>query len=373
MEHVDDYTMPTRTKAGALNALIAIEKPLDGSTSNLALLAKEMGFVYIKGCTREVAFGLGAMPEVSEHYKKYTGKDAYAQLLKYKTGLLSRSPGESQIVGQFAEAFRKREQENPSSLLDYSKLSQWLNDDNRTVRHAVTADLQSAYFETMAQRIDKRPAGEPVVVVIDEDARGNLSETTKNLLRQLGSFSHNVPNTILFTHYDANVLARHTHEIQSLSTRGTIHTTVEPVNFDTFLSAPLDSELFRKSRYIYVCPACSRYPEAEARLVAWQDEAAAFGTKMVVLGGEKKQRRTEGAWIGEHFNITMPEQITEAQKEKKTENQHLIEAGKRACDNCAYSRDIGKRPLQRSLSLSIEDYTHLHGSSSGRGRDTPGS
>ena len=358
-------------KPNALQKLFVVELPKESQPEHLPEMAKAHGLVYIKGCTRHMVIGLGDLPEeiaALEGATFYQGETAYARLLQYITGLLSRSPGESQIVGQFRDAFQTRESRNPESLENYMKLYQWLAEDNRAVRTYVTADLQSAYYETVAQRIVPRNEGASVAVVVDLDAKGNLSDTTVNLLRQLGSHSHNKPAHIYITHPDDAALARVMPEIERMSARGTISPTVNSIRFEEMLHAKLHSQFNINTKQIYVCPACNRYPEAEKKLVKWQDEMAAFSKEMILLGGEKKERKVTGAWLGEHFNITLPDAILAAQKAKKIENETLKSEGKLACENCALSRDSDKRPLFRSLTQPREKYAHLSGIALSDGR-----
>ncbi len=355
----------SKQRTGILNSLFAIELPV---TSDLDIkeIAQEYGFVSILGCTRKVMFGIGAPPQELSEFSVCKGKEAYALLLQYQAGLLSRSPGETQIVGQFREAFRIQESFENNTLQDYGKLRQWLTEDNDAVRHHVTHDLQSAHFETVAQRVAGRVPNESVLLVIDEDSKGNLSETTLNMLRQLGSVSDSRPSAIVITHPDDAVVRRHMYEIQRMSERGTIAPEVSSVKFDEVLSTTYDSDLFKKVRCTYFCPACNSFPEAEANLMDWHNQAAAFGAKMVLLGGDKKHRKTAGVWAGDHFNLILPEQIVDAQKTKKAENAGLISRGKQACLNCAESRDLGKKPLSRSLVLPQSEYIRLHGASTNR-------
>lgn len=325
---------------------------------------------HIEGCTRQVFMGfkddLKTAPNLDRgDTKVYEGADAYARLLEYITGLLSRTRGESQIVSQFRNAQAEFNGKWPDKAVALKYVYDSIIQDNSRVRNTVTQNpkaehsLKPAFFESAAHELSGQKSGDTVLIVLDAKPNGHPSNVTQNIIKQLGNHRAGHAEKIIFTHPDNEILKTVYSRFFKQKQEGKITSDIEMVPFQDLVN--IDSQIASMTNadapqtrpglfgvdQAFVCCRMGQYPEADQQLIeAWRSKEAFGGTLLHLGGPNKADRHSIDIWRNANLcNYVSPEDISTEQRREQTINAGLVEKGKLACANCALCRSLGKQPV----------------------------
>jgi len=309
----------------------------------------DSGLMYIKGCRRDVLIGrqdaLQDAPNLdNEGVTLYQNADAYAHLLTYVTGLISRTRGESQIVSQFKRAYTELQSRNSEKATQLHRLVRNITHDNSVVRNNVTPSLKPAFYEACAHELSDQNGNDVVLVIANTHPRsGKPDAETEQMVRYLGGNKRQAAKTIVFTHPDVDQLRGVYSYFLNQQRKGRITSPIEMLPFEQALDANADLQRFNKA---FVCFPMGKNVEVDTKIIEEWRQKEALGGKLIHLGGSKKyERHSNGAWANpELWNYVAPEEITEWQMVRKQQNEDTIKTGFKACTTCAELRSQNKRP-----------------------------
>lgn len=311
------------------------------------------GLMYIKGCRRDVLIGSehalqDAPNPQTDGITLYRNADAYAHLLTYVTGLISRTRGESQIVSQFKRAYSELQTRASEQAVDLHRLFRNIINDNSVVRNNVTPSLKPAFYEACAHELSNQNGQDVVLIVVNTHPNGKPDAETENMVRYLAGNKRQSAKTIVFTHPDPNHLRTVYGYFLSQQTKGKLTSPIEMLPFEQAFDANSDLQRFDKA---FVCLPMGRCEEVDMKIIEEWRQKEAFGGTLIHLGGSKKTDRiSKGAWQNlELWSYVSPEKIIQHQSFRKQQNEDTIAEGKKACNACAQIRSQGRRPNSRVI------------------------
>lgn len=303
---------------------------------------------------------LETIPEAEQQdLKIYEGTDAYAHLLMYVSGLLSRTPGESQIVSQFKEAYAELQDRAPETASGLQRLFQDILRDNTLVRNHFTSSLKPAFYEACAHELSEQGPKESVLVVANTGKDGRKPDPiTEHIVRYLGNNRRDAAEKIIFTHPDDESLsAIHTFFLKN-KLKGRISSEIETVPFDEVFDC-LDR--LQDIQRVFVCYPMGRNEDADVKMIQEWGQKEALGGKLIHLGGDSNaERQTRGKWENTDLELYVsPEEITEWQKTRKVQNADTIKTGALACLTIANCRATGGKPNVQTVNARLEQFEPL--------------
>lgn len=329
------------------NLLLLDIKPASFS-EDFAKCRDANGLLYIKGCRRDVLVGrapiLKDSPDLrAEGVTVYEGVKAYAHLLTYVTGLISRTRGENQIVSQFKRAYSELIERSPETAKDLHRLFRHIIHDNGIIRNNVTQCLKPAFYEACAHELSLQEERDVILVVANTHKNGlKPNEETENIVRYIGNNRKGAARKIVFTHPDEDVLKNIYGYFLRKKVHGSISSEIGMISFGEAFDA--NNALQRIDR-VYVCFPMGQDAQADQKMIEEWRQKEAFGGQLLHLRGGQNRRKSEGAWSNpELFNYIAPERITDWQKQRQSKNEQVIKRGAAACYVCAEMRDINQRP-----------------------------
>jgi hypothetical protein len=321
-------------------------------------------YMHIAGCTRTMLLlteqDVANLPEeVKQQAIYYNGQQAYARLLEFITGLLSRHRGENQVVSQFKEAWEEFAVRMPDKAAQMDAIYQSLLADNGTIRNHVTAELRPAFYECTAHKLSEAKPGETVMVVAGATKHGLPAQSTCHLIHKLDNRAKRA-SCIVVTHPEEETLESLYRHFLKEKIAGRIVCDIKKLPFHEATDSA--GALHRIDR-VFVTLPMGKYRDADERLRTEWNQREAFGGKLVHLGGtEKYQRSSPKEWQGlglDHY--VSPERIIGQQMLDQNRNDEIIQQGRLACQNCAFSRLHGKKPIIRNLTLPSQQYGERSG------------
>ncbi len=323
-------------------------------------LRDSQGLLHIKGCRREVLIGRSRALKFASDLdgsavSVYKGGQAYAHLLTYVTGLLSRTRGENQVVSQFKNAYEELKMRNALSAKAMQRLSQYILHDNGVIRNHVTRSLKPAFFEACAHELSGQKGQEAVLVVANTDITGKKpDDSTENIVRYLGGKRKDAAKTIVFTHPDDSSLINVHSAFLRQKEKGKISSDVKMLPFSEAFDAVRDLQSFQR---VFVCYPMDREADVDTTIIEEWGQKECFGGMLVHLGGSKKiDRVSRGKWLDPELeNYISPESISDWQKDRKAQNDTTIIRGSIACQFCAEVRAEGRRPTPNNVTQTLKD------------------
>ena len=165
-----------------LEQLQVIHEPL--TAAELELQVEGEAFVF-DTCQRRIAIFNGSRPKsVSIQGTKvqlFRGVEAYEFLLRFICGLESSLPGETEVFGQFKEAWRTYGRANRAPLvLELQSWIQQLFKDAKKIRAEHLLDLGSASYAGLARKELEPNDGDSVLVM----GAGTLAQSVLTLFKK---------------------------------------------------------------------------------------------------------------------------------------------------------------------------------------------
>lgn len=316
--------------------------------------------MHVGGCRRDVLVGkseiLDKLPPLSpEEGTIYQDVPAYAHLLTYMTGLISRTRGESQIVSQFRNAYEDLKGRNSSAARSMRPMFQSLIHDNSIIRSSITRGLKPAFYEACAHELSGQNGPDTVMVLANANKKGSKpDEVTENIVRYLGNNRKKAADTIIFTHPDNAVLKNIYSSFLSQKMRGRISCAVKMLPFDEAFDSTADLLAMKQ---VFVCYPMGVDEKVDRRVLEEWRQKEALGGKLIHLGGgTKAQRQSVGLWSDPGlFYYVSPEEIVSWQTKRQKTNEETIKKGIEACEVCADIRGNGnKRPNAKIILQKLQ-------------------
>src|SRR5690606_23511257 len=111
--------------------------------------------------------------------------EAYEILLKLNLGLLSAKTGETNIKGQFQDAWKCFKATSPEKSLPFDRLIQHVTGDSRLIRHHVLDGWRMRDRKLCARDLSDMRHGDTALIIGHVSPNGNISSVTDSIARKL--------------------------------------------------------------------------------------------------------------------------------------------------------------------------------------------
>ena len=221
------------------------------------------------------------------HPKPYRGQDAYRFLLRVAAGLESEIQGETDVFGQFKEAWRQFQTVTPSRVSHSQlirQLSPWMQrifEDTKEIRSEYLQNLGGASYGTLTRKWLKEsglPVG-PVLLL----GSGQIAQSIAPYLLE---------SDLWLTNRSANNLARFHESLQACQNSARSNSTAASAPLERKNIRKLDHEAqgWREASHIIVCIPYDNAADQQRR--EWFQEGSA-DRRIMHLGGPRDQ---SGRW-----------------------------------------------------------------------------
>ena len=160
-----------------VETLAVIHQPLDGQPPSPAPSATSTGLL-VETCLRRVWIGAGAVAEPRGHL--YRGADGYRFLLEFVTGLHSAVPGETNVLGQFRQAWFRWRAACPAAAASLADVVDCVLRDARWIRSRHLQGIGGTSYGSLVRRLIQ-PARDARVLIV---GAGELSRSLWPFFRQ---------------------------------------------------------------------------------------------------------------------------------------------------------------------------------------------
>lgn len=322
-------------------------------TDNLRAWMSESDVAAAMSCARQVWFGdthdFASFPETERAFPGMsimTGQEAYAFLVRLKTGLESNNLGETNITGDFNAGWLAFTKARPEKAETLQFMMNCITGDSRWIRKHVANLAQPTTNELVARVLSGQQPHESAFIIGTTGNKG-LSKSTNDMMRAIGNNKVGTVSEIILAHPDPQVckdLYRHAREMRSKKYLDA-SVSVASFDYDTLVTA------MDLSDRIYVDLPMGLNPKADELLItAWQNRENRDNTLTHIRGRLERASESAGAWVDAKLdNYISPEALFAERGTRLAFNEKLIERGDLASHYCAAARMARRQPEEKII------------------------
>ncbi|MFO1243343.1 MAG: hypothetical protein U1E36_09165 [Rickettsiales bacterium] len=281
---------------------------------------------------------------------RYENK-AYAYFLQLTAGLDSAAEGECNIVKQVRDSWEQFSQQWLVESKDLQHIYQSVLSDSSLVRKAITQDVVPARYETSARNLANMRGQERILVIADAQAIGTIGNKTTSVLKSIGGTrsrdASKRPSMIVVTHPRQSTMDRYKEVVDKLEDEGALKV---PIVFKPF-ELCMREEVSIADRIFLCYPSGKDKPTTERVISEFEKNRK---PDAILVHSQVSVASNDFGGDSEHY-------VTDQAIRNKLDSQHKHnrmrkQQGLDACENCAYSRASGKRPIERFVHLMPYQY-----------------
>lgn len=253
----------------------------------------------------------------------FHGQDAYRFLLQVATGLKSEVAGETDVFGQFKEAWKKFEQGGSELACELSPWVQRVFEDTKEIRARYLQGLGGATYGSLVRRLLRELDGQGPVLVA---GAGQIAQSVAPWLLEY--------DLLLWNRSEGN-LQKLESEIAAKAT-----SVAKPAEIRKLAGAEAEERAWREARHVVACIPLDAERDAE-RIRWWkQGEAEGFGKGRIIhLGGLMQECGLWSAELGERFRSL--DDLFRLMKEQDGVRSIQLAHARKACEERAILRSLG--------------------------------
>lgn len=306
--------------------LVVIDIKADHLTPEIQAWKQDREVLCAESCARQVFYGLeedfaGFSDPVGRAAKRREGKDAYVFLLKLISGFKSPRFGETHIVSQFFDRWKKVSRDPFFHRRGiYEPFVGQIRKDANYTRNRLMPAFAKPNIELIARDLSGERPGDKIVVVGDLNLQNRLSATTERVIRASENRQKRYDGFLALTHPDTSVLARLGNSISLLRDAGKIRSAIECFDYSKI------AERVGAAHRVYVCSPMGEHPRGEERLVdAWRKHARRDAAMVHVRGTVGTVLASSGIWRECALDgYVAPERIEEKRRAQARLNDQIV-------------------------------------------------
>ncbi len=280
-----------------------------------------------ENCARQVFYGLEEdfedFPYASGSIaERIDGAEAYVFLLKLLIGFKSPRFGETHIVNQFFERWKKTSRNRPPDILArYQKFIGHIRTDVNYVRNNLMVGFEQPEIELVARRLSGERPGDRIVVIADLALNQYLTPMTERVIRASENKQSRFDQFMALTHFDTSTIAMLNESIKLLRGAGKIRSKIESFDFRDI------GRRISEADRVYVCIPMGEHHNEEVRLVnAWKQHAKSGAIMVHVRGTRDTRMLSSGIWkdCTDNDGYVPPEKIKEKCLQQSRRRDELV-------------------------------------------------
>lgn len=290
-------------------------------------------------------------PIAHDEYKRITGKEAYAHILKFMLGFLNPNGYDPASSDRFYIGWQKINNRNPRISSVYGEVVQNLSADLMLLRRNFCDAIKPNRLWLVARDLVGQQTGDNVLLIGDvKDRNDQITMFTEKMAVTVNGSGVCPASDLSISHPDpekAQIILEHMRRLQEIEK---LRVPVYKIDFEADLAFA-----FECSDRVYITADMERYPDADEMIIsAWRNRNRNdnFMVHLKASAGEQgiESERWKNAGLD---NFILPSEIRAASEDRRYQYKKISEAVKLAANACAEIRASARQPVRESICKQV--------------------